>query len=700
MFLLPILLQLTPIKNKLHLLLLPLALCGFAVAQPVYNLLLQTPVFLVARQNTPMDIWALVLVLSFVLPLFLALPGWMTYRRWPVFSSLWCWIISSGFAALFAAQLLQPHIGAYWLLFIGLSTVCGVAASWVLLFSRWSILGNALAVFAVLFPVWFLLFSPVHEQVDNLATVPSGLQKPYQALPDIVFVILDELPLATLVDDKVQIDNVLFPGFARLQSMSNWYVNTTSVSDGTSAAVPSILTGKYPGEGKYELTVAAHPINLFTVLRRHYDFNVAEAVTRFCPQSLCPRIGPGHLSRVKALLLDMTAIYLHRVVPERWVTNLPGVTNNWSGFFAERQVFFPEGWIKHAGAQTEVDRPAYFNRFTESIRNNEKPILNFMHILFPHEPNAYFPDGQNYGLAWMRGQTKELWGSVEWGVISGKQRHYLQVQYADRLLNNLLDHMQEHDMLNESMIVIVADHGTSFALGDTRRVLSDVNKAAMLRVPLFIKYPGQVHSQRIDNPAMTIDILPTILAALGFSIELLEVDGIDLDSSSVARPRQRRANSYLSRKLKDLDESDLDIDELVIENRAHLKLNDTEKALWEIGPFDSFRGQPMQLVCEKLSADIRVHYGGFTELPNSNPKDALRAYVVGTFTGKAAKMTSMPFLITSNGLIVASGNTWALNEQPKFFALVEPKYVKQKDWAPKAWLLDGDKCLGDFESPE
>jgi len=53
--------QLSPVKNKLQLLLLPLALCGFAVAQPIYNLLLQTPVFLVARQNTPMDVWALVL---------------------------------------------------------------------------------------------------------------------------------------------------------------------------------------------------------------------------------------------------------------------------------------------------------------------------------------------------------------------------------------------------------------------------------------------------------------------------------------------------------------------------------------------------------------------------------------------------------------------------------------------------------------
>ena len=671
-----------------------MALCGFAVAQPVYNLLLQTPVFLVARQNTPADVWALVVLLSVVLPLVSVLPALLAHRRWPVFSSAWCWAVSSVFAALFIAQLLQESLGAFWLLYTGAAAISGAAIAWVLLFSRWSVLGSVLAALAVIFPLWFLLFSPVLDQVANYAAVPTDRKSPDQALPDIVFVLLDELPLATLIDDKGQVDNTLFPGFARLQSISNWYFDTTSVSDGTNAAVPAILTSHYPKEKSEELTVAAQPINLFTILRHHYAYNVAEAVTRFCPQALCPRVGPGFNSRIKALLLDMTAIYLHRVLPDRWASRLPGVTNNWSGFFAERQVFFPEGWLKHAGAQTVIDRPGYFNRFTNSIRRDHKPVLNFMHILLPHGPTAYLPSGENYGLAWMRGQKNEQWGNVEWGVISGKQRHFLQVQYVDALLNKLLDHLQKQNMFNESLIIVVADHGISFALNDTRRALSDINKAALLRVPLFIKYPGQVHGNRIDQPAMTIDILPTLLAALGFSDESMDLGGIDLATSASTIPRPRRANSHIARKLKIVDEADLDIGDLVVENRKHLKLDDPEKALWEIGPYDHLRGQPMELVCERSAADINVYFGDFKVLPNTKPEDTIRAYAKGTFTGKAAVKDSKPFLITSNGLIVASGHTWVLNEYPKFFALVEPKYVKQKDWNPKAWLLVGRQCLG------
>jgi hypothetical protein len=261
----------------------------------------------------------------------------------------------------------------------------------------------------------------------------------------------------------------------------------------------------------------------------------------------------------------------------------------------------------------------------------------------------------------------------------------------------LLDHLQKQQMLNESMIVLVADHGISFALNDTRRALSDINKAELLRVPLFIKKPGQVNARRINQRAMTIDILPTLLAALGFSDDSLGMDGIDMTSAAANAQRPRLASSHIDRELNLVNEIDLDISNLVIENRRQLKLDDPNRALWGIGPYDHLRGQAMELVCEKTAANMNVYYGDFKALPNTKPQDSIKAYVKGTFTGKDAVKDSMPFLITNNGIIVASGHTWVLNEYPKFFALVEPKYVKQENWKPQAWLLVGDRCLGKIE---
>ena len=339
------------------------------------------------------------------------------------------------------------------------------------------------------------------------------------------------------------------------------------------------------------------------------------------------------------------------------------------------------------------NRCFYFRQFIASIEKQSQPTLNFMHILLPHPPLAYLPDGENYGLEWARGQIKEHWGDVEWGLISAKQRHYLQVQFVDKLLGELLDQLQQQAMLEESMVVVVADHGVNFALNDIRRALSATNEAAMLRVPLFIKYPGQTTGKRAELPASTVDVLPTLLATLGISADSFTFDGIDLQSPSATVPRQRFASSYLDRELKVINETNLDLQPLVRENHAQLKLDDPQKRLWEIGPYDEYRGQDMSVVCEPGSADVKFHFDGYKPLPNSNPETTIRAFVSGKFVGKDVKDQSTPFLITSNGKIVASGSTWKFNNGWLFFALVEPVYAKQADWAPKAWLLEGDRCL-------
>ena len=429
-------------ENRLHLLLLPFALSGFALAQPVYHLLLQVPEFLVARQSTALEVQTMVAVLSIAVPLALALPGWLIWKRWPVVASLWCWVICSGFAALFFAQLLKPGLGEHWLLYLMLSLVSGSIFARLLLYSRWSMLGTVLAAIALAFPLWFLISFPSPAQLASFSKVPPKRLRHQQPLPNIVFIILDGLPLATLLDESGQVDETLFPGFARLQSISSWYFNTTSASDGTIDAVPTILTGRYPVVESTRLIYEMHPDSLFTYLHHDYQLNVAESVSRLCPQVLCPRSGPGPYIRTMALLLDIAAVYLHRVVPQHWASTLPEVTSNWSGFFAARQAFFPRHWRDSKKEKNTPDWPGVIRRFTESILNTNQPTLNFLHAIFPHGPYAYLPNGENYGRVWMRGADKNRWGDVQWGITSGMQRHYLQVQYADHLVNDLLDHLQ------------------------------------------------------------------------------------------------------------------------------------------------------------------------------------------------------------------------------------------------------------------
>lgn len=64
--------------------------------------------------------------------------------------------------------------------------------------------------------------------------------------PDIpvLEIILDELPLYSLIGVDGNINTERFPGFAALQKSSTWYRNNASVSNFTHQAVPGILASK------------------------------------------------------------------------------------------------------------------------------------------------------------------------------------------------------------------------------------------------------------------------------------------------------------------------------------------------------------------------------------------------------------------------------------------------------------------------
>ncbi|MBK8293979.1 MAG: hypothetical protein IPK93_04055 [Solirubrobacterales bacterium] len=62
----------------------------------------------------------------------------------------------------------------------------------------------------------------------------------------VVMVILDEFPIASLMNDEEKIDGTRFPNFASLASDSTWYKNATAAAAYTPLAVPSILGGESP----------------------------------------------------------------------------------------------------------------------------------------------------------------------------------------------------------------------------------------------------------------------------------------------------------------------------------------------------------------------------------------------------------------------------------------------------------------------
>jgi hypothetical protein len=603
-------------------------------------------------------------------------------------------VLTFALCSLFMAQLLRDSLAHSVFLFSSATLALAAFFTWLLLFTRFRALGTALAALALVFPLLFMLNVPDLGDSGGLALDEAYAGTPRGELAPLVMVLVDELPLATLLREGGEIDPLLFPHIHELQQTSTWYRNTTTVADGTLEAVSAILTGRYPRLEAVPATIASLPVNLFTLLSPHYEFNVVESLSRLCPGTRCPADTMPTGQRFPALLLDLSALFLHRVSPDSFRHQLPNVSDNWSGFFAEKQEFFPEGWVAFAHGQATGNRPAMFRQFIDSIGETGQPGLNFIHILFPHVPYVYLPDGRNYGNHWLRGLENERWHDSPWGVLNGKQRHYLQARYFDALLGELMARLRSLDQFDDSLIVLVADHGAAFRVNQPRRALSPENLADILRVPLLIKAPHQARARLVDQPVMTIDIVPTLLSKLGFEQVDAPFDGANIDTAELPRERERPVLSYELREFKTFSQSELDVDALVRENREQLALDDPEKALWGIGPYSEYRGLPLDSLCKQRSPGIRISPSAVNPLADTAGEEYLPAFVSGMFRGELASGSPLPFVISQDDTIVASGQTWEFRDVHHFFALVSPDFIPAQGWSPSAWIVHGDSCAG------
>ncbi|MCB9899625.1 MAG: sulfatase [Planctomycetes bacterium] len=108
------------------------------------------------------------------------------------------------------------------------------------------------------------------------------------------------------------------------------------------------------------------------------------------------------------------------------------------------------------------------------------------------------------------------------------------VRQADDFVGRVLDALDALDLSDDTVVVVTADHGKE--LGEHGLVAHGHSLyEELLQVPLLVRVPGRPPA-RVDDPAMLVDVLPTVLAALG----LPRPDGIqgrDLFDAAAKGPR-------------------------------------------------------------------------------------------------------------------------------------------------------------------
>ena len=620
-----------------------------AVAQPIFDVLSRSPEFFVAHDARPGDVLGLVIVLCLVCP-----AGWAAALRLGRRLGARAHALAAGLAvgALAAAiALAAVKQAAVWNreLSFGVAAVCGaLAAAGYVRSATMRLFATFLSPATLVAPAVFLMQPAIAPLLSAAGGAPAAIRGvAFDNPPPVVVAVFDQLPLVSLLDREGGIDRALYPNFAALADDATWFRNASGVSGWTQFALPAIVTGNYPAPGQLP-AVNDHPANLFTLLGSRYRLHVREPLTGLCPETLCPPDRPGAGGWLAAVLGDLSVVYLQVVLPDDVAAALPPVTHSWRDFADDTL-------LGQWNASRRRDRRAAAVDFISSIAppTGVRPPLYFMHVLLPHEPWVYLPDGRRHTIRpHIMAGVQDRWKDDAWAVTREYQRHLLQVQYVDTLLGALLERLRAVGAYDDALIVVTADHGASLRPGRRFRMPTAETFADVAGVPLLVKRPGQRRGRVSSANVETIDVLPTLAAEIGVRPPW-DTDG----SNAFDRNRTpRAAKTMFIHGARDRLHGPGDLGAAVAEGVAR-KLEMFENGnptAPRLGVHDRLVGASVADLRSGRRADVDVVVNDLALLRNLDPDaDFVPAHITGGIVPRVGGSVMPPLAVALNGVVAA-----------------------------------------------
>ena len=525
-----------------------MGVAAIGIVQPILDLLGRTPDFFVARAAPGRDVVLLGILLGIAIPVALGGIVLLACHIRPSAGRVAHISVFTAMSSMVAISVirLSPLNDQPWPIVAGLALAFGVFLTWCYYHSRairsaLTFVGLApLVVTAV-----FLFLSPTSQVAWGMASEAGSSGVAVGKDVPVVVVVFDELPIASLIDDQAQIDEEHFPGFAALSEDATWFRNAVGTREATRDALPTLLTGVSQGPGDKLPHHADHPDNLFTMFGGDYEVRAIETLTQLCPSAVCTdgsRDVDPFSERWASLGEDLSIVTGHLLLPGELSSQLPPIDQNWGDFAPESAR--PETWSiqDRMKIQLENDRRTEVNRFLSWLEEPVSPrSFHFVHVPLPHSSWIHMADGRTYpARPGNAGGANRGWGSNEFLVEQAYQRHFIQLQYVDSVVESIVRNLEETGSYDSSLLVVTADHGIAFRSNQLWRSIREETAGEIAAVPLFIKAPNQARGVIDDYRAELTDIVPTIAGFVDAEISW-SVDGTDLFSS----PRPERLETTM-----------------------------------------------------------------------------------------------------------------------------------------------------------
>jgi arylsulfatase A-like enzyme len=260
------------------------------------------------------------------------------------------------------------------------------------------------------------------------------------------------------------------PNIDKIASEGVRFTDFYTVCPWTNPTIASLFTGKYPG-------VMSPP-------RYYYEQGTAQAL-------------PEEIDTL-AEVLKKDGYHTFALV------DAPGINEElkYNQGFDEFITLFnkTENWVK---GSKPSDVLASLSEQLDMCKDNY--FFAYIHLFYPHIP--YYPPPpfrEMFGEGFHNFSRNEKEGVIN--MYDGE------IRYTDELIGNIFDNLKERKLLNNTYVIITADHGEGFwEHGLSTHGNSLYNE--LLKIPLIIYFPGGRTTQpkTIDGRVSNIDLFPTIM---------------------------------------------------------------------------------------------------------------------------------------------------------------------------------------------
>ncbi len=281
--------------------------------------------------------------------------------------------------------------------------------------------------------------------------------------------------------DALRADHLHFMGYSRrtspnldrLASQSLVFTNAVSQYPSTGISVPSMLSGVYP-----EYMHWGKPKR-----RTHYN-----------------------LKKKNVLITDVLRRngYTATAIVSAWIKrNIGGLGSH----FDRLEGLYPHGewkkWVRDSSRLSVKRAIKFFNGY-----EGEKPFFLFLHMEDPHEPYVtHDPPGKSFG-------RKKV------------DRYDSDIFWTDLWLGFLLGYIEQEPWFDNTIIVVVADHGEEFKEHGKGFHGHQLYQES-IHVPLILKVPG-MEPRQIETRVGLVDLFPTLLDLTGITHPRDALQGVSL----------------------------------------------------------------------------------------------------------------------------------------------------------------------------